>query len=182
MKQNVGKALALVAILATSGATYLDTKNYRDELQKFSDVALPKTIGDKMATTKKEVSEIMRCGDARGDVSTLNEKWRDCMIPTLHAVRSENGAVVGVMQATSWLKNHPADDAMRAAATAAMTQGQAAYERYLPIYAAQQRVIDARRSSFVLHLVDGRDDMGSLLEFHVQALRKIESSLAATKA
>ena len=178
MKKHVGNGLVFVALIATSGAAYLDTKNYRDELQKFSDVALPKTIGKEMATTKKDVEMIMRCGD----VSTLNEKWRDCMIPTLHAVRSENGAVVGVTQATSWLKNHPTDDAMRAAATAAMKQGQDAYERYLPIYAAQQRVIDARRSSFVLHLVDGRDDTGSLLDFRVHALRKVESSLAATKA
>ena len=181
MKKHVGNGLVFVALIATSGAAYLDTKNYRDELQKFSDVALPRTIGKEMAT-KKDVEEIMRCGEARGDVSMLNEKWRDCMIPTLHAVRSENGAVVGVTQATSWLKNHPTDETMRAAATAAMTQGQAAYERYLPIYAAQQRVIDARRRSFVLYLVDGRDDTGSLLDFRVQELRKIGLLLAATKA
>lgn len=176
MKRSLGVSLFVVCL----GLAYLDTKGYRDALDDFASIATPEILKADRESTKKDVEAIIKCRNGQGELAGMpDERSRDCIIPALHAIRSENGAVVGVTQASLWLIKNPRDDDMRRAAMAAMSHGWEAYKRSLPLYIAQQRVIDARRKSFILRLADQGSETGSLVDFRFEHLRQIEAKLVA---
>lgn len=172
MKLRTAFPAAAVAI-----AIVLFVGAYRDTASALAAINAPllkQESAQQASLLKADMGRFAACEKYHDEKDAFTAAGRDCLIEGMKETESEMGGVAFALASTSWLKDHPDDDAVRTAALVAIDKGRAALVRQAGYYHDWDLAFEAHDASALLSLMDGKQAGTSKFTIMADALDKAQ--------
>lgn len=126
---------------------------------------------------KADFAHADKCGTVPGDDDKTSAFWRSCTLGNFAAPNTVAGAFYTAWRASTWLRRHPDDHAMRAYARKVIDAGWNAYRNDQARYALHDQFTEAMNRSMTVALFQGK--YPSVRESEARILEEVELAIEA---